>query len=131
MQWLNFLKTILELKFQKAQLEEHCESMNIIILDLKYTKKTWKEHQKRLDWCRRHLNKYCHYIFFTDKTTVYFDDPLGKKNGWRKIKSILNTNNKRRGQKLNLWGAISANWKVTQQIFEENLNTEKYKRDIK
>ena len=42
------------------------------------------------------------------------------------MKSILNTNNKRRGQKLNLWGAISANGKVTLQIFEENLNTEKY-----
>ena len=38
----------------------------------------------------------------------------------------MNTNNKRRGQKLNLWGAISANGKVTLQIFEENLNTEKY-----
>ena len=42
------------------------------------------------------------------------------------MKSILNTNNKKRGQKLNLWGAISANGKVTLQIFEENLNTEKY-----
>ena len=42
------------------------------------------------------------------------------------MKSILNTNNKRRGQKLNLWGTISANGKVTLQIFEENLNTEKY-----
>ena len=42
------------------------------------------------------------------------------------MKSILNTNNKRRGQKLNLWGAISANGKVTLQIFEENFNTEKY-----
>ena len=42
------------------------------------------------------------------------------------MKSILNTNNKRRGQKLNLWGVISANGKVTLQIFEENLNTEKY-----
>ena len=40
------------------------------------------------------------------------------------MKSILNTNNKRRGQKLNLWGAISVNGKVTLQIFEENLNTE-------
>ena len=47
-------------------------------------------------------------------------------NGWRKMKSLLNTNNKRRGQKLNLWGTISANGKVTLQIFEENLNTEKY-----
>ena len=42
------------------------------------------------------------------------------------MKNILNTNNKRRGQKLNLRGAISANRKVTLQIFEENLNTEKY-----
>ena len=38
------------------------------------------------------------------------------------MKSILNTNNKRRGQKLNLWGTISANEKVTLQIFEENIN---------
>ena len=42
------------------------------------------------------------------------------------MKSILNTNKKRRGEKLNLWGAISANGKVTLRIFEENLNTEKY-----
>ena len=42
------------------------------------------------------------------------------------MKSILNTNNKRRVQKLNLWGAISTNGKVTLQVFEENLNTEKY-----
>ena len=42
------------------------------------------------------------------------------------MKSILKTNNKRRGQKLNLWGAISANGKVTLQIFEGNLNTAKY-----
>ena len=46
------------------------------------------------------------------------------------MKSILNTNNKRRGQKLNLWREISANGKVTIQIFEENLNTEIY-RNIK
>ena len=87
-------------------------------------KNTWKEQQKRLDWCRRHLDKYCHKIFFTDKTAVYVDNPSGYK--WvKKMKSILNTNNKRRGQKLNLWGAISANGKVTLQIFEENLNTKK------
>ena len=39
------------------------------------------------------------------------------------MKSILNINIKRRGQKLNLWGAISANGIVTLQIFEKNLNT--------
>ena len=65
-------------------------------------KKTWKEQQKRLDRCRRHLDKYWHNIFFTDETTVYADNPQVI-NGWRKMKSILNTNNKRREQKLNLW----------------------------
>ena len=39
----------------------------------------------------------------------------------KKMKSILNTYNKRRGQKLNLWRAISANEKVTLQIYEKNL----------
>ena len=77
----------------------------------------------RLNW--RHLNKYWNNIYFTDETTVYVDNPSGYK--WvKKNESTLNTNNKRRGQKLNLWGAISANGKVTLQIFEENLNTEKY-----
>ena len=42
------------------------------------------------------------------------------------MKNILNTNSKRSGQKINLWGDISVNRKVTLQIFEENLNTEKY-----
>ena len=45
--------------------------MNIIILDLKYTQK--------LDWCRRYLNKYWHYIFFTDETTIYADNHKGLK----------------------------------------------------
>ena len=45
--------------------------MNIIILDLKYTQK--------LDWCRRYLNKYWHYIFFTDETTIYDDNLKGLK----------------------------------------------------
>ena len=88
-------------------------------------KNTLKEQQKRLDWCKRHLNKYWHKVFFTDETTVYFDNPSGLK--W--VKSDVNyTEHKRkgRGQKLNLWGAISANGKVSLQIFEENLNTEKY-----
>ena len=88
-------------------------------------KNTLKEQQKRLDWCKRHLNKYWHKVFFTDKTTVYFDNPSGLK--W--VKSDVNyTEHKRkgRGQKLNLWGAISANGKISLQIFEENLNTEKY-----
>ena len=40
---------------------------------------------------------------------------------------MLNTNNKRRGYKLNLWGAISSNEKVSFQIFKENLNTENIK----
>ena len=35
MQWLNFLETNLVLKSQKAQLEEHCKSMNIIKFDQK------------------------------------------------------------------------------------------------
>ena len=42
----------------------------------------WKEMQKRLDWCRRHLDKYWHNIFFTDETTVYVDNPSGNK--WMK-----------------------------------------------
>ena len=42
-------------------------------------KNTWKEQQKRLDWCRRHLDKYWHKIFFTDETTVYVDNPSGYK----------------------------------------------------
>ena len=37
---------------------------------------------KRLDWCRRHLDKYWHNIFFNDETTVYVDNPLGYK--WMK-----------------------------------------------
>ena len=64
-------------------------------------KYTWKEQQKRLNWCRRHLDKYWHNIFFPDETTVYADNPLGYK-WWRKMKSILNTNNQRNGQNLNL-----------------------------
>ena len=42
-------------------------------------KNTWKEQQKKLDWCRRHLNKFWHNIFFTDETTVYVDDCSGYK----------------------------------------------------
>ena len=48
MQWLNFLKTKFELKFQKTQLEEHCKSMNIIILDLKYDKKYLERIAKKI-----------------------------------------------------------------------------------
>ena len=63
-----------------------------------WQKNIWKELQKRLDWCRRHLDNYWHNIFFTDKTTVYVDNPSGYK--WvKKNENILNTNNKRRGQK--------------------------------
>ena len=39
MQWLNFLETNLVLKSQKAQLEEHCKSMNIIKFDQKMPEK--------------------------------------------------------------------------------------------
>ena len=87
-------------------------------------KNTYKEQQKRLDWCRRHLNKYWHNIFFTDETTVYVDIPSGYKRVKKNVKYI-EYKLKRRGQKLNLWGAISANGKVTLQIFEANLNTGK------
>ena len=76
---VKLLKANLELKFQKAQLEEYCKSMNIIILDLKYCKNIWKEMQERLDWCRRHLDKYWHNIFFTYETSVYVDNPSGYK----------------------------------------------------
>ena len=41
------LKTNLELKFQKEQLEEHCKSMNIIILDLKYAQKYLERAAKK------------------------------------------------------------------------------------
>ena len=43
---------------------------------------TWKDQPKRLDWCRRHLNKILHYIFSTDETTVNVDNPSGYK--WMK-----------------------------------------------
>ena len=42
-------------------------------------KNIWKKMQERLDWCRRHLDKYWHNIFFTDETTVYVDNPSGDK----------------------------------------------------
>ena len=45
--------------------------------------KIWKKYlervAKRLDLCRRHLDNYWHNIFFTDKTTVYVDNPSGYK----------------------------------------------------
>ena len=47
MQSLNFLKTNLELKFLKAQLEEHCKSMNMIILDPKYAQKILGKSSKK------------------------------------------------------------------------------------
>ena len=47
MQWLNFLKTNLGLKFLKAQLEEHRKNMNIIILDLKYPQKILGKSNKK------------------------------------------------------------------------------------
>ena len=65
------------------------------------SKNTWKEQQKRLDWCRSYLDKYWYKIFFTDETTVYAGNTSGL-NGWRKMKSIFNTNNKRIREKLNL-----------------------------
>ena len=43
------------------------------------TKNIWKELQKRFDWCRRHLDNYWYNIIFTDKTTVYVDNPSGYK----------------------------------------------------
>ena len=128
MQWLNFLMTNLELKFQKAQLEEHCASMNIIILEQNMPKKMLEIAVKRLDWCRKHLNKYWHNIFFIDETKVYFDNPSGFKLV-KKNEKYLNANNKRRGQKLNHWELFQANGKVTIQIFKESFN-KKY-RDIK
>ena len=80
MQWLNFLKTNLKLKSQKAQLEEHCKSMNIIILDLKYAQKIFGKSSKiRLDWCWRHLDKHWHNIFFIDEITINVDNPSGYK----------------------------------------------------
>ena len=83
-------------------------------------KNTWKEQQKRLDWCRRYLNKYWHNIFFADEATVYVYNSSGYK--WvKKMKSMLNTNNKMRGQKLNLWGTISANWKKLFKYFKKTL----------
>ena len=44
---VKFLKTNFELNFQKAQLEEHRKSMNIIILDLKYDKKILGKSNKK------------------------------------------------------------------------------------
>ena len=45
---VKLLKTNLELKFQKAQLEEHCKSMNIVILDLKYGKKYLESDARKI-----------------------------------------------------------------------------------
>ena len=42
--------------------------------------------------------------------------------GEKKMKSILNTNKKRRGHKLSQLEAISAIGKAILQMFEENLN---------
>ena len=60
-----------------------------------FPKNTWKEQQTRLDWWRRHLNKYWHNIFspIELKSMLIILQVI---NGWRKMKSILNINNKRR-----------------------------------
>ena len=54
--------------------------------DQKYHLKYSEGTTKRLDWCKRHLNKYWHKVFFTYETTVYFDNPSGLK--W--VKSDVN-----------------------------------------
>ena len=51
-------------------------------------------------------------------------------NEWRKLKNILNTNNKRVRTEAKSLGAISANGNVTLQIFEETLIQKVY-REIK
>ena len=48
----------------------------------KIWQKYLEEMQERLDWCRRHLDKYWHNIFFINETTFYVDNPSDYK--WMK-----------------------------------------------
>ena len=75
-----------------------------------WQKNTWKEQQKRLDWCRRHLDKYWHKIFFTDETTVYVENPSGYK--WVK-KSEKYIENKKQKERTEAWslGSNFSKWK--------------------
>ena len=80
---------------------------------------------KKLDWCRRHFNKYWHNIFFTDETTVYAYHPSVYK--WmKKNEKYIECKQQNEKTEAKSLGAVSANIKVTLQIFEENLNTEIY-----
>ena len=100
--------------------------MNIIVLDPKYDQKILGKSSKKDKTGVEDILINIGIKYFSPMKLQSMLIILQVINGCRKRKSILNTNNKRRGQKLNLWGAISANEKVTLQIFEENLNTEKY-----
>ena len=59
----------------RSALQEH----EYHYIGLKICPKILEKSSKKLDWCRRHLNKFCHNIFFIDETTVCFDNPSGYK----------------------------------------------------
>ena len=77
---VKLLKDKFGIEVSKNTIRRALQEHDIIILNLKYIKKnTCKEQQKREDWCRRHLDKYWHNIFFTDETKVYVDNTSGYK----------------------------------------------------
>ena len=71
-------------------------------IEPKICQKNLERAAKRLDWCRWHLDN-IGIKYFSLMKLQFMLIILQVINGWRKMKSILSTNNRRRGQKLNLW----------------------------
>ena len=65
------------------------------------------------------------FCIFSDETTVFLENPVGFKCIHKDDQNISEVK-RRREKKLNIWGAISYKGKVSIEIFEENLNSDKY-----
>ena len=83
----------------------------------------------KLNWCNRLFFDNWNNIFFADETTIYLNNPGGFKWINEDIQQNFITGGNR-GRKVKVWWAINWKGKWTQHIFEENLDTKKYLKNL-
>ena len=103
--------------------------LDINMLAIRLNQNDIDDQQIRLNWCNRHVFDNLNNIFFTDETTIYLNNP----GGFKWIKEDIHQNvitGRKSGRNLNVWVAISWKGKWTLYIFQENLDTEMYLKNI-
>ena len=77
-----------------------------------------------MNWCKRHKDRNCDDVMFSDEWTFYLKAPGGMR--WVIKKEQYVVPRTKYTHKINCWGVFSAKWKVDLYFFNKNFDTNLY-----